>query len=505
MSALVSNAADWQYTVRPGDDMWSIVKRYCGDMSYLQAIASHNNLVDSNGIISIRAGQRIAIPTEYLAFAPSQAQVRAVNGLVRIQQCLNCASPQIRAKGGEALFMNYVLITADNGAALIEFADGSLLAVQRDSRIIFDKLTAFGPAGMVDTHLRFVHGRGRALIQTQSLYGGFRISTPEGIAAVRGTQFRVGYEADTSTASTETLEGAVNFTRNTQATDLPAGFGVSASPAGVIKESLLAAPSGLAGHASIGQQQTISWQPLAGASAYISEWASQAEPDVILTSATHVTTELTVDVHPGPYVLRVRGVSAAGIEGYDASLPLQVLALAPTSQTAEHTGTGATRFTWDFPQPDAEFSLTITPEHDAPAQIITARGLSTQTILAPGRYRWQVTATDSAASPELPLTILPTEPQGLSVVRDGKVARISWAADREHQYVLMLRHISRDELLVEEAISGDNHQVDLPYLGRYEIELASRINGVQSPTTSTNITRAWPAWWLLMALPILAF
>ena len=45
------------------------------------------------------------------------------------------------------------------GSVLVEFADGSDLAIEPDSRVLFNKLTVFGPAGMVDTHLRFAYGR----------------------------------------------------------------------------------------------------------------------------------------------------------------------------------------------------------------------------------------------------------------------------------------------------------------------------------------------------------
>lgn len=503
LCAQLSFAADWQYTIRPGDDLWSIVKRYCGDMEFLPAIAQHNNLMDANGIKPIRAGQRIAIPTQYLAFAPSQAKVRAVTGLVRIHQCINCASPQIRARGNESLFMNYVLITSDTGAALIEFADGSLLAVQPNSRVIFDKLTAFGPAGMVDTHLRFVHGRGRAFVQKQNQSGGFRISTPEGIAAVRGTEFRVGYQATQSKATTETLEGAVSFHRNRQSTDLPAGYGVSVSPAGLVKETLLTPPTGLANYAMVSQQQTLSWSAIQGAAGYVSEWSHQSEPDVVIARAEHSRSELTVDREPGDYVLRVRGLSATGIEGFDASQAVQILALAPVLEPALPGQNGLVAFGWDYPETDTAFEVTITPTHDAPPISINVDAPNASTLLEAGHYEWQVAADGSAKSAPGQFTVVPEAPTNVQVKRHGKRAQIVWNGDENTRYKLTLRHISKDLLIVDKLVTGSMHDVDLPHLGRYQIELATVTNDVHSPTTSTTVTRAWPAWWLLLALPIL--
>ena len=48
-------ADDWQYTLRPGDDLWTIARDYCGSGNLAQAIADHNGLAN---VAAIRAGQR---------------------------------------------------------------------------------------------------------------------------------------------------------------------------------------------------------------------------------------------------------------------------------------------------------------------------------------------------------------------------------------------------------------------------------------------------------------
>ena len=148
------------------------------------------------------------------------------------------------------------VITAE-GAVLVQFADTSELAIQPNSEVLFNKLTAFGPAGMVDTHLRFAYGRGNARVQPQNRGDRFRIQTPQGIAAVRGTEFRVGHRSEENASNSETLEGLVAFLRPDQNTDLPAGFGVAASARGVVKETLLDAPQWLDQETTTTEQATI--------------------------------------------------------------------------------------------------------------------------------------------------------------------------------------------------------------------------------------------------------
>ena len=60
---------DWFYTLRPGDDLWQIALRYCGSGNQATAIAAHNGLQNPT---QLRAGQRIAIPVAWLAFAPTR-------------------------------------------------------------------------------------------------------------------------------------------------------------------------------------------------------------------------------------------------------------------------------------------------------------------------------------------------------------------------------------------------------------------------------------------------
>ncbi|CAE7458919.1 phoR [Symbiodinium pilosum] len=326
LAAPASWGDDWLYTVRPGDKLWDIAENYCGSGRLAQVIADHNGLANS---AQLQAGQRIAIPTTLLAFSPSNATIVQVTGDIVILQNNGSQSP---AQAGDAVNMGDYVISS-KGAALVSFADGSQISIAPDSKVLFNKLTAFGPAGMVDTHLRFTYGQGEATVKPQNRGDRFRIQTPEGIAAVRGTQFRVGRinrDEGPMVSTTETLEGLVAYSGQGQSTDVPAGFGVAASSSGVVKEALLVAPVFNKLPEQVTAGTTLSWQALAGAEDYVVEWARQAQPGIVYASTTTSATQIQPPQIPGAYLLSVRGVSSSRIQGNNARQAINVLNPAPT-------------------------------------------------------------------------------------------------------------------------------------------------------------------------------
>ncbi len=260
---------------------WRHCQDYCGSGTLAQAIAQHNGFSDST---KLRAGQRLKIPVNWLVFAPAHAEFIEVSGDIVIIRDVSRNQAGTEARSGVRLYMGDSVVTRE-GAALVKFADNSTLAIQPHSQILFNKLTAFGPAGMVDTHLRFSYGRGNAKVAPQNQGDRFRIQTPEGIAAVRGTIFRVNHrqEGDQSVSNSETLEGEVVFMQATRDTELPAGFGVAVSVAGVTKEQLLPAPELQDQNANVSTATNIQWQPVTGAAHYLVSWADVKTPEIVIT------------------------------------------------------------------------------------------------------------------------------------------------------------------------------------------------------------------------------
>ncbi len=492
-------ADDWQYTLRPGDDLWTIARDYCGSGNLAQAIADHNGVGD---VSALRAGQRLAIPTAWLVFAPATATVIEASADARILRSAP-AGTSVPARAGDLLDMGDRIVTGEGGV-LVEFADTSQLAVQPNSEVLFNKLTAFGPAGMVDTHLRFAYGRGSARVQPQSRGDRFRIQTPQGIAAVRGTEFRVGHRRDDNASNSETLEGLVAFLQSNQSTELPAGFGVAASAQGVIKETLLDAPQWVDQNPTTSEQATVRWQAVPGAETYVVSWAQGNAPDIIVSEFITTTNSATVTVPPGDYRLGVRGVSGNNIEGYDAYRMLGVKNLPPVLQPVDARLAGRVEFAWQHAQPGDTFELTLDADHFDNPQIISVENSSHSTSLAAGNYRWRVQASDSAASAVQAFTLTPSAPQNLRVKRRDKTLMLRWEADDlTATHRIRLRRVD-DGTIIEETATGTSIEITVPRYGEYQLELASLENSLQSETLSYTVQVFKRPWWMSLLIPLIA-
>lgn len=514
-------AEDWSYTLRPGDDIWSIARQFTGSGNRAEAIAQYNNVAEPK---LIKPGQRINIPIKWLAFAPSSAIVAETTDNVVIQRASSglMNNSRQRARAGDKINMGDRIITSE-GSALIRFADGSTLAIAPASHILFNKLTEFGPAGMVDTHLRFAYGNGKANVKPQNRGNRFRIQTPEGVAAVRGTEFRVGHDVSGALPSTntETLEGEVAFTQQTDTTALPQGFGIVASQNGVIKESLLAAPLWIGGGigggigAGIGDgasqnlvthpEAVISWQPVTGAHHYVVTWIDSNKPNIIFKQFDSLNTELNVDVPQGTYNLTVRAVSAAGIEGFDNQRELQVQALAPVLQQVTNKVTGPIEFTWQYPRNPAEFSLTIADAQGQQQHQIDTQAPNAQLTLPPGQYTWQVQAKDSAPSAAQTFTLRPLAPTELSILRNGRNATLTWPETAGvTKYALRVVPPGNQAAAQEIVVTGHTHNLSDLAFGSHRIELrALQADIASTPLTETLFIQRRPWWLLLLVIPLL--
>lgn len=492
------HADDWVYTIRPGDELWTIARDFCGSGNRADAIAKHNGI--NNGA-QLRAGRRINIPTAWLAFAPSSAEVRQATGSAFIRRRDSAADSRTAAKRGDPLYMGDWMVTTE-GAALVAFADGSTLAVQPNSEVLFNKLTAFGPGGMVDTHLRFAYGRGNVRVTPQNRGDRFRIQMPEGIAAVRGTEFRVGHQRrDGGASNTETLEGRVVLETTARQTDLPAGFGAVARPSSVVKESLLPAPNLTAPATPIPQQGILRWPSVPDASRYIVTWAEAQMPEIAIRQDTVESSETSVNVPSGSYLVRVRGVSSNGVEGYDASTAVAVIGQAPRPQPIAQSVAGPVQFNWVYAPADAGFEITLTAQHWPASKRLSAASSPLNSELEAGVYTWQVSAPDSAASAPQAFTLRPPQPSNIVVSNDDTTVTVQWAKQANISSYVVTLNAPNGETITRE-VSGQQTSVTVPEFGVYRIELASVQNSLQSEVRTVAARVSRRAWWLFF-VPLL--
>lgn len=486
-------ADDWTYTLRPGDELWSVAKTYCGSARLADEIARYNNIADP---ALVRAGTRIRIPTGWLAFAPTHAEIIGMAGTVQYLADVSANTHPAAAAHGQKIAMGTTLITAE-GSALVQFADGSRLTIQPHSRVLFNKLTAFGPAGMVDTHLRFAYGNGTSNVQPQNRGDRFRIETPEGVAAVRGTEFRVGYTAADKLATTETLEGEVAFIASATTTTLPDGFGVAASPRGLVKEPLLPAPD-VRDAEVYTTNDTLNWQPVADAHHYSVTWARQSSPDVTLRQTRHEQTHAVVDLPPDSYAARIRAVSDSGINGNDATHLFRVLSTPPAIDQLAASIVSPVSLQWQPTSTErSSYRVELTDLSTMQRTEHETRELGLQQALMPGRYQWRVRDQQSAWSTAQAFTVLPPPPANLTTRRQGKTLTISWdAVAIADGYRLQIVQDNGEN--IEVSTDATQAIIEVPDYGTHTVKVASQYQALHSTETTTDVTVSRNPWWLMV-------
>jgi len=395
---------DWVYTVRLGDNVWNLTKKYCTSVRYWKKVEQHNKLKPNQ---YIPPGTKLRFPLAWLKHQPASALVIRLAGKAEV----------IRAQDGAKrdLAVNAELNSGDQihtgleSTLTLRFADGSELLVRGGSKLKLDHLSAYGSTGMVDTRVRLKRGRVDTHVKPSKGPGSrYQIITPAAVAAVRGTQFRVS--ADNNGAAitrSEVLEGKVNVSGTGKSQLVPAGFGIIAEEGKPLAppRKLLPAPQLLdvQTHFDSLPLQFI-WPVVLGAQKYRLQIAPDERFDHLL--ADRVVSEPTdhlADLPDGEYQLRIRAIDSNGLEGHNAVQTFVVDAKPEPPQLVELADDHLTR----EPQPEFHWSQAPNGYHFQLAQgqdfktLImeqveqSENRLQLKTPLSPGDYYWRVAARDA--------------------------------------------------------------------------------------------------------------
>jgi hypothetical protein len=132
--------------------------------------------------------------------------------------------PRRRAQLGDRLRHRDAVETSRTTRAALRFVDdGSILRINPNSQV---RLTTGDEGGVLVRTLELEFGEVRARVNRRD-GGQFRIQTPAGVAAVKGTEFVV--RVDSAGTTIITLEGVVEFFNGAGRTDVTAGRRASAA------------------------------------------------------------------------------------------------------------------------------------------------------------------------------------------------------------------------------------------------------------------------------------
>ena len=402
-----ASAPPLEYLVKKGDTLIGIGRELLENPADWPAVQRANNLSTPR---AIQPGNRILVPRELLRGSDRAAIAEGVGGTVTVDG-------RPLAEGATVTPPAWVQTAADSVVTL-RLSDGSTLKLAPSSRLRVERLRQYHDEKVLEARMRLEQGR------LESNAPGPRrkpmeIRTPAAVAAVRGTDYRVAWNGNFTTS--EVLTGAVAMAATEarpaareEPTMIAAGFGAAAVPGqGLLPpERLLPAPSlaALPARADV-VAPVLTFEPVALARAYHLQVALDPQFTTLITDQTITEPEIRLATRgDGPHYLRIRAVSAAGIEGYDAAAtvavqprPVRPVPARPRPRTVgfEHQPP----LGWPPADGATGYQVQVASDPDF-RQILDSRRVDgpqagVQLMPAPGTYRqdrwWRVASVDVAS------------------------------------------------------------------------------------------------------------
>ncbi|MCW5622318.1 MAG: FecR domain-containing protein, partial [Burkholderiales bacterium] len=350
----------------------------------------------------LQPGTRLRIPLEWTRRDATTVQLIALRGEVQVADAQGNArsvQPHAAMQAGETI------TTSQDGYALLQFQDGTRLALLADSvlRVLTSQVYAYG---MSEARLELLRGRTENRVPRMTHGVRMEIQTPAGVTSVRGTDYRVSSD-EGERARVEVLEGEVAVDATSTGVVVPAGFGtlMQAGQAPSAPARLLPSPDLSQLPAAVtGLPVVLELTPLAGAQAYRVQLARDDVFESVVLELLEPEPQVHLPLLPsGSYVVRVRGIDDVGLEGMHVQHTLDIdatpaapLPQAPTDAQAIVSDEIALR--WQVSDDaalvyrvqvarDGEFGDLVIDETG-----ITAEALVLDSGLAAGMYYWRVAA-----------------------------------------------------------------------------------------------------------------
>lgn len=313
--------------VQPGETLSEIVERELRSAVHWSAVARHNNIQDA---ALISAGQSIRIPLTY-----TRSNEHAIVLFVKGGAERRGADPSrdARLQSGDEIYVGDEIRTNDNGFASIEFSSGSIINVQPNSHVSIIDLACKETDSSCVIELYAQKGEVQSRVNHRPNQPvEFKIETPSGAAAVRGTVFDVG--ASSVNSITGVTQGKVDMSAEGSTAKLSAGYGVvtAISSAPGTPKMLLDPPVIKNVPLRLAKGDVLEWwenSEAAGYSVTISRDLNATKVVSVIT-ITNSDFALPVDLQ-GPHYVSIRSIDSQGLKGIPTTLPVQLVSLVPTA------------------------------------------------------------------------------------------------------------------------------------------------------------------------------
>lgn len=483
-------AAEWHYSVKPGDNPWSITERLLGGMKYWPMVQKHNGIIDP---LTIAPGTTLRIPIDWLRAEPGHAVILTTSP--EGCQVPGGGDADTPVHKGDKLPAGTVVRSTPGGSCTLQFPDRSKVLLLENSELSLERMISYAMTGMHDIVTRLLRGRVETTVTPASGPASrFEIHSPQGVTSVRGTIYRVAsLGAD---ARAEVIDGSVEVRNGLGRVALEAGTGTvfSTGSAPTAPTPLLAPPVLAELPSSLRlAQKPPSFPAVPGAAAYRQQYAGDANFDLPLSDLRTEDTLLHIPaLTAGDYFLRVRAIDSLGLEGRDTVRALRLQQLLPAPDACAPADGGrvlGNRVTatcqavptaqWYRVQLARDRAFTA-PQIDW----LRSEPSSDLPLDQPGQFFWRIAAIDKSGQEgefTPPMALLRAlEAPALELAALGRESlTFSW---QPHHPALQYRlQLASDEsfrtLLEDHTTAGSRLVVPRPRLGAYFV----RIGVIEDP------------------------
>lgn len=315
--------------VQPGETLSEIVDRELRSAMHWSAVARHNNIQDA---ALISAGQSIRIPLTYTRSNEHAIVLFAKGGAV-----LRGANPDrdARLKSGDEVRVGDEIRTNEHGFASIEFSSGSIINIQPNSHISIVDLSCKETDASCVIELYAEKGEVQSRVNHRPNQPvEFKIETPSGAAAVRGTVFDVG--ASSVRSVTGVTHGKVDMSAEGITAGVAAGYGVVtaiASAPGTPK-MLLEPPALKSAPIRLAKGDQIYWWGNAEAESYDVTISRDLEATAVESTTNITDSSFVVPVAlQGQHYINIRSIDIQGLKGMPTSLAVELVSIEPAKNT----------------------------------------------------------------------------------------------------------------------------------------------------------------------------
>ena len=518
-----------EYSVVRSDTLIGLSNQVLVSPRAWREVATLNRLLNPN---RITPGQVLLIPQRLMRSVPVPARLVSVVGEVRLDDSAGAVGGVV-AEGQKVQ-------TAVGASAVLAMAVGSRLRLPPSSLAEVAASRNYGGRGLQSGAsdaavsdgwfagaLRVLRGSVEVFATKVLRAKPLEVLTPTAVVGVRGTQFRVSFDAaENASTRSEVVDGVVRLdpADRSAGIDLRAGYGALSDATGSAPRiAKLLDPPDLNSVPELFERPLVRFSLAAPADGLRVQVAEDSAFDRIVSDQRVAAgSEVRIaELEDARWYLRARQVDSRGIEGFDASRSFVLKARPePPAYSAPRAdakqSVGVVEFAWASNVTSPRVRLQVANEPLFGVLLLDRDNVDAATLRAPfdaaGVYHWRLASVrpDGDHGPfgdpqRFELRPLPEPPTG-GPSADGKALVFRWSGRPEdRQRVQLARDAAFTEIVAEDELSSAEWVLPTPgrggkYFFRYRSVETDGFVSPYSSTLSIEVPRDWSLLWFLLPL-----